>query len=125
MIPPWDEQRFLDSLGSMRSIAGKLLHAFQLSLQSHLIEIQSALNDNDRDKINHIAHTIKGSARQLHFVALAQWAAELEQLVSSQNSDALAKSVNQLICQAEHDLQTTQDCIEKLHQKENHSNCDH
>lgn len=85
MSSNWNSEAFLISLGPMRSMSSELLTLFKNSLKTYTERLNIALTTNDFEKIRIIAHSIKGSSGQLHFMDLQNISEQLEKYSEQKN----------------------------------------
>ncbi|WP_049721191.1 ATP-binding protein [Gilvimarinus polysaccharolyticus] len=83
----WDQAKALTSLFNRDDILKNVLNLFCQQLPNHLASAQHAYQQQDSEQLVLIAHSIKGSAGQLHGAVLQACAAKLERSAKEKSWD--------------------------------------
>jgi two-component system sensor histidine kinase/response regulator len=77
-LPIWVCEKALDSAMGKPALLNKLLHLFCEQIDVHISDLDRAYAEPNFDELASIAHSVKGSAGQLHGTQLHQCAGKLE-----------------------------------------------
>jgi signal transduction histidine kinase/CheY-like chemotaxis protein/HPt (histidine-containing phosphotransfer) domain-containing protein len=87
-----DRLRELDPSGQNK-LMQRVVAAFETSVARMLPQVQQASQNNDRDGMRHVAHTLKSSSASIGALRLSKMCAELETIIRTQREDDTAPYV--------------------------------
>jgi signal transduction histidine kinase/DNA-binding response OmpR family regulator len=99
-----DRLRELDPSGQNK-LMQRVIAAFETSVARMLPQVQQASQNNDRDGIRHVAHTLKSSSASIGALRLSKMCAELEAIIRTQRDDDTAPHVTSICAEVEVVLQ--------------------
>ncbi len=99
-----DRLRELDPSGQNK-LMQRVIAAFETSVARMLPQVQQASQNNDRDGMRHVAHTLKSSSASIGALRLSKMCAELETIIRTQREDDTAPYVVAICAEVEVVLQ--------------------
>ena len=90
----------LDPTGQNK-LMQRVIDAFETSVARLLPQIKSAGENNDRDGMRHVAHTLKSSSASIGALRLSKMCAELEALIRLERSDDPSPHVHRICRETE------------------------
>ncbi|XVJ70739.1 MAG: response regulator [Rhizobacter sp.] len=95
-----DRLRELDPSGENK-LMQRVIAAFETSVARMLPQVQQASQNNDRDGMRHVAHTLKSSSASIGALRLSKMCAELESIIRTQRDDDTAPHVVSICAEVE------------------------
>ncbi len=99
-----DRLRELDPTGQNK-LMQRVITAFETSVARMLPQVQQASQNNDRDGMRHVAHTLKSSSASIGALRLSKMCADLETIIRTQREDDTAPHVVSICAEVEVVLQ--------------------
>ncbi|MFM8900146.1 MAG: response regulator [Burkholderiales bacterium] len=99
-----DRLRELDPTGQNK-LMQRVITAFETSVARMVPQVQQASQNNDRDGMRHVAHTLKSSSASIGALRLSKMCAELETIIRTQREDDTAPHVVSICAEVEVVLQ--------------------
>jgi signal transduction histidine kinase/CheY-like chemotaxis protein/HPt (histidine-containing phosphotransfer) domain-containing protein len=99
-----DRLRELDPSGQNK-LMQRVIAAFETSVARMVPQVQQASQNNDRDGMRHVAHTLKSSSASIGALRLSKMCAELEAIIRTQREDDTAPHVVSICAEVEVVLQ--------------------
>jgi CheY-like chemotaxis protein len=93
---PLDIAQLLDRCSGDSAFMRQILGKFQLQLDENLVQLASALNDEDLAQVARLAHALKGAAGNISASAISRTASELERKVREEPAEELLRFVHEL-----------------------------
>jgi HPt (histidine-containing phosphotransfer) domain-containing protein len=95
-----DRLRELDPSGQNK-LMQRVIAAFETSVARMLPQIKQASQNNDRDGMRHVAHTLKSSSASIGALRLSKMCAELEAIIRTHREDDTAPHVVSICAEVE------------------------
>ena len=99
-----DRLRELDPTGQNK-LMQRVIAAFETSVARMLPQVRQASQNNDRDGMRHVAHTLKSSSASIGALRLSKMCADLEAIIRTQREDDTAPHVVSICAEVEVVLQ--------------------
>ena len=92
-----DEEGGLRRIGGDKEIYDELMELFIDNAETQMEQLKSAVENNEIDSIERLAHSIKGAAANLGVMIVQETANDLEQIGREKNIDAVDEKYEQLV----------------------------
>ena len=102
----WNKASFEKSFQGMESLGQELLTLFKSHLGDTFSQLNDALASGDFTALRRLAHSLKSSAAQLHFMPLSEQAKLLEQLAISEQKAPIEAALPTLLTEIQRCLNT-------------------